>query len=325
MNRRDAIKFMTAALAGSTLPLNASFAVELAGGIVKLVVGVPPGGPTDMLARLVAPRLADALNLNVIVENRPGGGQTIAANLVAGSPTDGRNLFFCTQTLAANPFIYKGLSYDPVNAFRGVSLLATLPYGLFASNNVPADDLPSLISFLSKNPGKYNFASSGASSLPRLAGEIFKSKLGLNILHIPYAGSGPALISLASNETQIFFSDFLMVDPLIKSGRIKAIATAYDRRLEVAKDVPTFSEQGVEELSLAAWFGIVAPQKTPDTIIQKLNELLNEITNEKAIYDDIVSKGGVPRGDLTVEQFDAFIKDEMEVYKDIIGKINLEV
>lgn len=325
MKRRNMIKLMAASLvvAGSALPTSAVVASELKGGIIRLVVGVPPGGPTDLLARLVAPRMANKLGANVIVENKSGAGQTIAANDVAHSEPDGRTLLFCTQTLAANPYLYKNLNYDPVNAFRGVSLVASLPYGLFASKDMPTDNLQDLIKIFRDSPGKYNFASSGASSLPRLAGEVFTRKLGLDIEHVPYAGSGPALISLASNETQIFFSDFLMLEPLIKQGRVKPIATAYENRLDIARHVPTFAEQGVSDFSFAAWFGVVAPQKTPDSIVQQLNGVINEIIQEEAVRIDISQKGAIPRGDLDILAINNFLDTERAHYKEMIEEIGL--
>ena len=323
MNRRNSIKLMAALLGASVFSMRPASSAALQDGVIKLVVGVPPGGPTDMLARLIAPRLAEKLGANVIVENKPGGGQTIAANMVANAPADGRTLFFCTQTLAANPFVYEKLAYDAKRAFRGVSLVATLPYGLFASRDTPADDLQTLIEFFRKNPGKYNFASSGASSMPRFSGELFTRKLNLDIVHVPYAGSGPALVSLASNETQIFFSDFLMLEPLIKSGRVKPIAVAYKHRLQMAQNVPTFDEEGVKDFSLAAWFGIVAPQKTPDAIVTQVSSAINEIVNEKDINAQIIQKGGIPRGDLTAAQFHEFVKEETVRYGELISDIDL--
>lgn len=188
---------------------------------------------------------------------------------------------------------------------------------------MPADNLQALIKVFKENPGKYNFASSGASSLPRLAGEVFTRKLGLDIEHVPYAGSGPALISLASNETQIFFSDFLMLEPLIKQGRVKPIATVYEKRLDIAGDIPTFAEQGVDDFSFAAWFGVVAPQKTPDVIVRQLNRVINEIVQEEKVQADIVQKGAIPRGDLEVLAMGDFLDKERTHYKDMIEGIGL--
>jgi tripartite-type tricarboxylate transporter receptor subunit TctC len=284
---------------------------------IKMVLGVPPAGGTDIIARLIARKIGIALNTTVVVENRPGAGQTIGAAAVARAPADGYTLFFCTQTFAANPSIYPNLPFDTARDFTPVAFVAKLPYGIFVNGKVPADTLQEFIALAKSKPGQLNFASAGASSLPRIAGEIFKLRTGTDLVHVPYNGAAPALMATAAGETQLLFGNFLTMEAALQSGRLKALAVASDRRFPNAPNVPTVAEAGLPGLVLAAWYGVVARSGTPEPIIQKLNQEINRALQDEEIVQRLVKDGAEPGKPEPPEAFGRFLREQMRDFADV--------
>ena len=293
-------------------------------GPIKLVLGVPPGGGTDTVARLLAQKLTTSLGQPVVVDNRPGAGQTIGAGAVARAPADGYTLLFCTQTLAANPSIYPHLPYDTVRDFVPVAFVARLPYAIFINGRIPANTLQEFIALARQSPGKYTFASAGASSLPRIAGEMFQLRTGTKLLHVPYNGTAPAVQSVLAGQTDMWIASFLTMDDFVASGRLKALAVASEQRYANAPKVPTAAEAGVPGLNLAAWYGVVARSGTPAPVIARLNTEINNALADPEIQQRLVRDGAESGKPGSPEQFGAFLKSEMESFRDVVRRADIK-
>jgi tripartite-type tricarboxylate transporter receptor subunit TctC len=239
---------------------------------IRLVVPFPPGGATDLLARDVAQKLTEAWGQAVIVDNRPGAGGNIGSELVAKSAPDGYTLEMGTVgTHAINASLYAKMPYDHVKDFTPVILVAGVPNVLVVNPAVPANSVAELISYAKANPGKLNFASSGNGTSIHLSGELFKVMAGVQITHIPYKGSAPALQDLLAGQVQMMFDNLPPSLPQIKAGKLRALAVTSLTRAPALPDVPTLSESGLPGFDASSWFGILAPAGTPAPIVAKLN------------------------------------------------------
>ncbi len=295
---------------------------------LRIVVAVPAGGPTDIMARLIGQKLSVALGQPVIVENRPGAGQTIGTAAVARAPADGYTLFMCTQTFAVNPSIFPSLPYDSQKDFVPVALITRLPYGVFVHGKLPINSLRQLIDHAKRNPGKLNYASTGASSQPRIGGELFKLRTGTDLLHVVYNGSAPAIVSLASGETQVMFHDFLALIPQLQNGNIRALAVASKGRLPVAPDVPSVAELGLSDLpglELTALFGVLMRSGTPKPIVDLLNAEINKVLADPEVRQRMVRDGAELIEPQTPEQFGEFIRAQAKELGGIVRAANIKV
>ena len=315
--RRALTRVLLAAALALLGPAGAHAADVWPNGPMKIVLGVPPGGGTDIIARLIAQKLSVAFNQSVVVENRPGAGQTIGAAVVARAPADGLTLFFCTQTFAANPSIYPSLPYDTAKDFVPVAFVARLPYGIFVNGKVPVTTLQEFIALAKSKPGTLNFASAGASSLPRIAGELFKLRIGTDLVHVPYNGAAPALTATVAGETQLLFGNFLTMEQYLQSGRLRALAVASEQRFPNAPNVPTVAEAGMPGLILAAWYGIVARSGTPAAVIERLNREINKALADPEITQRLVRDGAEPGKADPPEVFGAFLKTQMRDFAEV--------
>jgi tripartite-type tricarboxylate transporter receptor subunit TctC len=244
---------------------------------VKIVVPFPPGGPTDVVARMVAVKLSQSYGQQFIVENRPGAGGTVGSQAVAQSAADGYTLLLgSTSSLAMAPSLYKSLGYDPRKSFAPVSLLSSSAQLIAVNAAVPATTLQQLIAMAKDKPGSLAYASAGNGTPPHVAAEMFKSLAGVDLLHVPYKGGGPALIAVAGGEAQIIFEGLVTVLPHIKSGRIRALAITGNTRDEALPDVPTVGEAGLGAFQVNFWSGLVAPAGTAPAVLNSLNEALRK-------------------------------------------------
>ncbi|ALM85372.1 tripartite tricarboxylate transporter substrate binding protein [Bordetella sp. N] len=262
------------ALLGASLPMQAAYAQEAAypAKPVKIVVGFPPGGAADLIARLVAERLGSALHQSFVVENRAGAGSTIGAGVVARAEPDGYTLLLgvtASQTIA--PSIYSGLSYDSAKAFAPVAMLATIPVALVVNPDVPAKTPKELVDLARHANPALTFASSGIGAIPHLTAEIFQQAQGVKMLHVPFKGAAPAMTDLLSGRVQIMFDHLPSVLPSIRSGKLRVLGIAGSKRAAALPDVPTLAEAGVEGVQVRSWFGLLAPAGTPQPIVDKLN------------------------------------------------------
>jgi len=239
---------------------------------VRFVVGFTPGGPSDILARALGQKLAESWSQQVVIENRPGAGGNIAAELVAKSAPDGATwLLGNNSILATNQSLYAKLAYDPVRDFAPVALVAIQPNILVVNPNVPAKSVKELIALAKAKPGELNYASSGSGAAAHLAGELFKAMTGVQMVHIPYKGAQPALTDVIAGHAQLMFATSASVIPYIKAGRLRALAVTTAQRSATVPELPTISESGVPGFEAITWHGVVVPAATPAATIARLN------------------------------------------------------
>jgi tripartite-type tricarboxylate transporter receptor subunit TctC len=245
---------------------------------VKLVVPYAAGGSTDQLARAVADHLGRALGQSVVVENKPGGNTIVAAEYVAKSPADGYTLFMgSSASLAVNPLLYNQLPYDPKTDFVGISMLAASPLILVVPQDLPVKSVSEFIAYAKAKPGSMNFASVGNGNPLHLAGELFKVSAGIDMVHVPYNGSSPALTALIGNQVQAMFDVVLTSNPHIKSGKLRPLGVTGNKRIPLLPEVPTVSEAGLPGYETGIWFAMVTPKATSTAIVQRLNVEVTKI------------------------------------------------
>jgi tripartite-type tricarboxylate transporter receptor subunit TctC len=268
---------------------------------VRFVIGFTPGGPSDILARALGQKLSERWRQQVVVENRPGAGGNLAAEVVAKSAGDGHTwLLGNNSILATNQSLYSRLPYDPVRDFAPVALVAVQPNILVVHPDVQAQSLADLIHLAQQNPGKLNYASSGAGAAAHLAGELFKSMAGLDIVHVPYKGAQPALTDLIAGHAQLMFATSASVIPYMKAGRLRALAVTTAQRSPSVPELPTMSEAGLPGFEATTWHGVVVPSATPGALVQQLNQDINAVLKEKDLSERLAGLGaeiltGTPR------------------------------
>jgi len=275
---------------------------------VRMIVPFPPGGGTDILARIVSQKLGERLGQQVIVDNRPGAATNIGMELAARSAPDGYTLLMASIGLAANPSLYPKLGFDPLVDLAPVTLVAMAPTVLSVHPSVPARTVKQLVSLVQSKPGALNYGSFGGGSGAHLAAELFKLTTGLDIVHVPYKGGGPAITALMSGEVQMVFSSMLPVIPHLKSGRLAAIAIASAKRTTALPELPTFREFGID-YETGTWFGVLVPAGPRREIITGLNEEIVRILRLPDVQERIAGEGAEPVGNSPAE-FQAFIKNE---------------
>jgi tripartite-type tricarboxylate transporter receptor subunit TctC len=277
---------------------------------IRLVVPFPPGGTTDILARAVAKRLTETWGQQVIVDNRPGAGGNIGADLVAKAAPDGYTLLMGTVgTQAINPGLYARMPYDAQRDFAPVILVGGVPNVLEVNPLVPVHTVRELIAYARANPGKLNFASSGNGTSIHLSGELFKAMTGVAMTHVPYKGSAPALADLVGGQVQLMFDNLPSSLGLIKGGRLRAIAVTSAARAAALPDVPTIAEAGVPGYEAASWFGVLAPAKTPVPIVDRLNATIGAWLATPGAKAQLQAEGAVAAGG-TPAEFARFIARE---------------
>lgn len=237
---------------------------------IRLVVPLAPGGGVDLISRLVGQKMAESLRQSVIVDNRPGASTMIGTEIVAKSPPDGYTLAMASSSHGINTSLYK-VPFDPVKDFAGISLLATSPLLLVVHPNVPAKSVSDLIALARKHPGKVNYGSSGNASVLHLSGEMFNVMAGVKTVHIPYKGSGPAIPAVIAGEIDMLFSTPVSTMPLVRSGKLRALATTGAKRSRATPELPTVAEAALPGFETGAWYALLAPAGTPSAVIAKLN------------------------------------------------------
>jgi tripartite-type tricarboxylate transporter receptor subunit TctC len=288
---------LAAALALATCVCNA----QLPGKPVRFVVGFTPGGPSDILARALGQKLAERWSQQVLIDNRPGAGGNIAAEMVAKSPPDGTTwLLGNNSILATNRSLYRSLNYDPVKDFAPVALVAIQPNVLVLHPSVPAATVRELILLAKQNPGKLNYGSSGSGAAAHLAAELFKAMADVEMVHVPYKGAQPALTDLIAGEVQLMFATSASVIPYIKAGRLRALAVTTAQRSATLPDLPTVSEAGVPGFEASTWHGVVVPSQTPLPTVDYLNREISAVLNQPEFRERLGALGaevtsGTPR------------------------------
>ena len=277
---------------------------------IQLVVTVPPGGAADIIARILGAKLSDALGQPVVINNRAGAGGTTAAAQVAKSDPDGYTLLLNTiATHGIGPHVYANLSYDPVKDFSPVILIAKLPLIMAINAELPARTVADVIALAKAKPGELTFSSSGSGGAPHLAGEMFKNLTGTAVQHVPYRGSGPAVIDLIAGRITMMFDATPSLLPYITAGKLRPIAAASPQRHRLLPDVPAFAELGYPGMDIALWYGVVVPGGTPAPIVQRLNAEFARIVDMPDVRKNLSEQGADLQGG-TAEDFGAFMRNE---------------
>jgi tripartite-type tricarboxylate transporter receptor subunit TctC len=285
---------------------------------ITLVVAFTPGGPSDIIARIVGKKLETLLGQTVVVENRPGAGGNIAAEVVAHSTPDGYTLLMGNNSiLATNAALYKHLTYDPEKDFAPISLIGSQANILVVNPSVPAHSLKELIALCKASPGKLNFASSGYGAAAHLAGELFKADAHVNIVHVPYKGAAPALQDVIAGHDQMMFATSASVISYIKSGTLRALAVTTLKRTAILPDLPTMDEAGLKGFEASTWHGLVAPAKTPPEIVAKLSHATVDALHDAGVQKSLINLGVDVSAD-TPDEFRAYIKSEIPKWTAIV-------
>jgi tripartite-type tricarboxylate transporter receptor subunit TctC len=279
---------------------------------IRLVVGFPPGGSNDIVARQLAPRLTQLLGQQVIVDNRPGANATIGTDYVAKSAPDGYTLTLGSASpLAISPFTYPNIPYDTLRDFAAITTVASASEMVATHPSLPARNLKELVALAKQQPGKLNFASSGNGGLPHLAIELFRKLANVNIVHVPFKGAGPALTDLMGGHVHAMIVDVPVLAPGVKSGKLRGIAVTAEKRTPLLPDLPTAPEQGMPGLIAVNWFAIMAPAKTPKPIIDRLHEAIVKAATApdmKQQFDTIGVEGFVQS---SPEAFARFLREDL--------------
>lgn len=308
--RRKALAVLASLAAGTAALPGAALAQAFPTRPITIVVPFSAGGTTDILARLVGQYLSTELGQPVVVENKAGAGGNIGGQYAAKAAADGYTLFMGTVgTHAINASLYKKMPFDPVKDFAPLTRVANVPNLLVVNPKQPFRTVPEMIAYAKANPGKINFGSPGNGSSPHLSGELFKSMTKVDLTHIPYKGSAPAVTDLLGNQIAIMFDNMPSVIPHVRSGKLHAIAITTSKRSPELPDVPTVAEAGVPGYEAMSWFGMFAPAATPKPVLNKLSGALAKVLANPEVKKKIADQGGEPVNE-TPAQFATFIKSE---------------
>ena len=291
---------------------------------VRVVVGFPPGGPTDVIARLVAQKLSESLGQQFFVENMAGAGGNIASGQVARATPDGYTIMAISTGFMVNPSLYAKVPYDPIKDFAAVTLVAVSPNVVVVNPQVPAKTLPELVQLIRDNPGKYSYAGPGIGSTPQLGGELFRLTYKLDLVHVPFAGAAPAVQATIGGHTPIAFTALPSSLAAIQAGQVRAIGVAAAERAESLPDVPTFTEQGVKDQDGDTLTGIMAPAGTPKEIVDLLAREIAKSVAQPELRARLVTLGFTPVAN-TPDAFAARIKQEIEKWGKVVRDANLRI
>jgi tripartite-type tricarboxylate transporter receptor subunit TctC len=293
---------------------------------IRLVVPYAAGGPTDVLGRLVGEYLGRDLKQVVLIENKAGAQGAIGAEAVARSEPDGYTLFVMAASIfVLNPQLYKKLPYDPVKDFRMLALITELPVVMEVHPSVPAKTIAEFVAYARQNPGKLNFGSAGIGGTIHLAGEMFKQMAGVDLVHVPYKGAGPALTDLLSGNIQLMFDTLGTALPPVKSGMLRALAVTSKQRISDLPDVPTLAESGYPDYAVSVWYGISAPAKLSDEIAQKISASLDRALNDEAFRASLEKIGFPPLRPRSQAEISIFIDDDRARWADVIKSLNISL
>ncbi len=286
---------------------------------VRFVVPFPPGGPLDVMARGVGQKLQETWGQPVVVDNRPGAGGGIGADLVAKSPGDGYTLLMgAVSTHAINPSLYAKVPYDAQRDFVPVALVAQVPNILVINPSVPVQSVQELIDYARAKPGSLSFGSGSTGSTGHLAGELFKTMAGVDMVHIPYKGGAPAMQDLLAGQTQLMFDNLANALPQVKAGKLRALAVTTLKRAPAVPDLPTIAEAGLPGFDLTTWFGVFVPAGTPPETVAKLNAEIVKALASKDLGERLAAMGTVAPESNTPERFAAFVRAEAAKYAQVV-------
>ena len=291
---------------------------------VRIVVGFSAGGTTDVVARLMAKELTEALGQTFVVENKAGGGSNIATDLVRAAEPDGYTLLMMAVTSTINQTLYRNVKFNLDRDFDGVALCTKVPNILVVNPNVPAKTVPEFIAWLKTQGDKVSYASSGSGTSIHMAGELFKVRTGTHAVHVPYKGSAPALTDLMGGQVQYMFDNMPSAWPHVQAGKLRALAVTTKQRSASAPDVPTMEESGVAPFDVTSWFGLVAPKGTPKAVLDKVNQAVNAAFDKPEIIQAYAKLGAVSEKN-SPRDFSRFIHDEVNNWAPVVKASGAQV
>jgi tripartite-type tricarboxylate transporter receptor subunit TctC len=285
---------------------------------VRLIVAVPPGGAADFTARIAAQKLAEVWRQNIVIENRGGAGGTIASDLTAKGTPDGYTLLWSSVTThGVGPLLYAKLPYDALKDFTHIALAASLPMIMAVHTSVPARTVQELVALAQAKPGTLHFASSSSGSLPHLVGELFRTTTGAQIVHVPYKGSGPAVVDLAAGNVQIMFDAPPSLFGQIKAGRLRVLGSVYSKRSELFPEAPTMAESGYKGLEGVIWYGVSGPPGMPRGMVKRINDDLRQVLALPEVRERYAQQGAIPTPS-SPDEYAAFIKSELAKWAPVV-------
>lgn len=283
---------------------------------VRVIVGFPAGGGSDLIARVFAQKLSGALGQTVVVENRPGASANIAAELVAKSAADGYTLLFGNSSLSISPAVFRKLAYDPVRDLMPISMASSYPFVLAVHPSLPVRSVKELVALAKAKPGVLDYASAGAGTMSHMAMELMRLKTGIQLGHLSYRGAAPAVVSLMSGESQLAFMVMPVAHPQIKAGKLRGLGVAAPTRSAAAPQVPTMQEAGVDGHVALQWNGFFAPARTPPAILERLHREVAKAVDAPEVRQRIEAEGATPAG-TSPSEFAAFFRSEAEKWADV--------
>jgi tripartite-type tricarboxylate transporter receptor subunit TctC len=291
---------------------------------VRLIIPFPPGGSNDVVGRMIATKLSERLGKQIVVDNRGGAGGVIGTEAAANATPDGYTLAVISIAHAVNPWLYK-LTYDPIKSFAPVAVLATGPNVLAVNPDLGVNSVKDLIALAKSKPGELQYASAGVGSFQHLGGELFKLEAGVDMLHVPFKGGGPAMIDVIGGHTKLLFSSLVQTTPHLKSGKLKALGTGGKSRSPILPDVPTIAEAGVPGYEATNWWGIVAPAGTPAPIIAQLHKEIAAVQQSPEVQEQFARQGAAVL-QMSTAEFTTFIGAEMKKWERVVkeGKLKKE-
>jgi tripartite-type tricarboxylate transporter receptor subunit TctC len=293
---------------------------------VRLVVPYPPGGPVDVSARLLATPLQAALGQPVLVENKPGAGGNIGADFAAKSAPDGYTLVMgAIATHAINPSLYPSIPYDPLKDFRHVALVVQVPNVLIVNTGLPAKSVKELVALAKERPGRLDFASGSTGSTGHLAGELFKQMTGTYMVHIPYKGAPPAVADLMAGRVHLMFDNLASALPNVKAGKVRGLAVTTMKRSSFLPELPTLDESGLKGFDMTTWWGVMAPGKTPQPVVDRLSAEILKAMDAPEVKDRLRAMGSEPPAVRTPEAFTAFVAAELKTYAALVKRSGAKV
>lgn len=285
---------------------------------IRMVIAFSPGGPSDILSRLIGGKLAERMGQPFVFDNRPGAGGNVAGEIVATSPADGYTLMIANNSiLAANASLYKKMTYNPAKDLVPVTWVASQPNILVVHPSIPAQSVKELVDYLKSQPGKLNYASSGSGAAAHLAGELFKSMTKTDMVHIPFKGAGPAITDVLAGRSQMIFATALSVKAYIDANRLRPLGVTTLKRMDTMPNIPTIAESGVPGFEASTWHGMVAVNGTPRAVQQKLNLEVNAVLKDPQVAKFLVSQGAIIEGG-SAEKFAEHIKAEIPKWAKVI-------
>jgi len=290
---------------------------------IRFIVPYPPAGGTDVVARILTEPLGAALGQPIVIDNKGGAAGNVGTDIAAKAPADGYNILFTLSSHTINPKLYGKLPFDVEKDFVPISLAAMIPQILVVHPSVPANTVQELIALAKAQPGKLNYASVGTGSPGHIAGELFKLKTGVDIVHVPYKGGGPAVTDTIGGQVQLLFVSMPAAWQHVKSGRLKAIAVTSDKRSVAAPDVPTFLESGVPDYVVNSWYGALAPARTPPAAVAKLQAAFAQVLANPQVKEKLLAQGA-EAAPTTQAEFDKIIRDELAKWDYVIRAANIK-